>query len=399
MTLLEDLCTVGEARRGTDDEAYDGAVPQLIARATSTEQLSGFLAATHAAGATVAVRGNGSKLTWGSAAPTPDVVVDLRAMNSVLEHQPGDLIVAAQAGCSLATLNAHVATGGQRLAVDEVVSGTTVGGLVATNPSGPLRQLAGTTRDLLIGITVVLADGTIARAGGKVVKNVAGYDLGKLMVGSYGTLAAIADATFRLHPVPRAQAWVTATVDNGLETVLREVTHTQDAPSALELHAEPGCAITLAVHLEGTEAGVEHRARRVADLIGGQIAARPDWTHSYPWRVGIGTGLKITCALSAVAQVAAEARALGWILQGSFGAGVLHAAVPDGLDLPEISHGLRGLRAAARGGSVVVLDAPRAVRENVDVWGPIPNLELMRRVKDQFDPDHLLTPGRFVGGI
>lgn len=399
MTLLDRLRTIGDAGPATSDDTYDGGLPDLVARPASTEQLAGFLGAAHAAGATVAARGNGSKLTWGSAAPTPQVVLDLRSLDAVLDHQPGDLIVAAQAGCPLSTLNDQVAGSAQRLAVDEVVAGTTVGGLIATNPSGPLRQLAGTVRDLLIGITVVLADGTIARAGGKVVKNVAGYDLGKLMIGSYGTLAVIADATFRLHPVPPTDVWVSAPVDGDLDTVLREVTHTQDAPCALEVRVAPGHPPTLAIHLAGTPDGVSQRAARVANLVGGTVVDRPEWTRSHPWDSGTGIGLKVTCALSAVARVVAEARGLGWTVQGSFGTGVLYVAVPADVDTADLNHGLRTLRAAARGGSVIVLDAPRPIREAVDVWGPVPTLDLMRRVKDQFDPDHLLAPGRFVGGI
>src|SRR6185295_3143656 len=128
-----------------------------------------------------------------------DVLVDLSAMDQVLDHAAGDLIVEAQAGTRLADLQDVVGQAGQRLVGDATVPGASIGGSPSTHASGPQRMLAGTARDLLIGITVVRADGVVAKAGGRVVKNVAGYDLGKLMIGSFGTLAVVTEALFRLH--------------------------------------------------------------------------------------------------------------------------------------------------------------------------------------------------------
>ena len=168
MALREDLQNNGmRAEKGTSSTMFDGRAPGTVAWPESTQQVSDALRVAIAAGATVAVRGAGTKLTWGSPAGHHDLVLDLSAMNKVLEHQPGDLIVSAEAGCPLATVQAACSEAGQRLALDEMVPGTTVGGLIATNPSGPLRVLAGTVRDLLIGVTIVLADGTIAHAGGR----------------------------------------------------------------------------------------------------------------------------------------------------------------------------------------------------------------------------------------
>ena len=151
---------------------------------------------------TVVARGGGTKLDWGAPPSTVDLLVDLSGMNRVLEHAAGDLIVHAEPGVRLSQLQALVSQAGQRLAVDEQVPGSTVGGLVATGLCGPLRLAYGCIRDLLIGISVVRADGVVTKSGGKVVKNVAGYDLGKLYTGSFGTLGIVAEATFRLHPVP-----------------------------------------------------------------------------------------------------------------------------------------------------------------------------------------------------
>ena len=194
-------------------------------------------------------------------------------------------------------------------------------------------------------------------------------------------------------------------VEAGLiRRVLADLLHTQDAPSAIEVRATDSTATEVAVLLEGTAAGVEHRAGRVAALIGGAPAVAPAWTAGYPWAVGESTGLKITCQLSAVPQVLSVATAAGWDIQGSAGAGVVYATPKQ----PEsgtassadgVADVATRLRAAALGGSVIVLDAPRGLRTEIDIWGPIPALAVMRRVKEQFDPDHRLAPGRFVGGI
>jgi glycolate oxidase FAD binding subunit len=309
-------------------------------------------------------------------------------MDRVLDHQAGDLIVDVQAGARLADVSTHVAKERQRLALDETVPGASIGGTLATNASGPQRLLVGTARDLLIGVTVVRADGVVAKAGGRVVKNVAGYDLGKLVVGSYGTLAVITEAVFRLHPEPEARRWVVAEPAD-LHDAVHAVVHSQVVPWAVEVDGA-----TLAVLLGGRADGVGARARAVQELVGGTVSdEQPAWWGSYPWRDG-EIGLKVTCVLSGLREVLAALRDAGARVRGSAGAGVLYAA----LVVPDPLEELRAV-AARHGGTVVVVDAPDEVKASVDVWGPVPALDLMRRVKDQFDPDHRLAPGRFVGGI
>lgn len=401
MALREDLRNNGiRAEKGTSSTMFDGRAPGTVAWPESTQQVSDALRVANAAGATVAVRGAGTKLTWGSPSGYYDLVLDLSAMNKVLEHQPGDLIVSAEAGCPLNVVQSTVARAGQRLALDEMVPGTTVGGLIATNTSGPLRVLAGTVRDLLIGVTVVLADGTVAHAGGKVVKNVAGYDLGKLMVGSYGTLAIATEATFRLHPVPQVSEWVVGQHPIAeLPHVLNDLLHSQDAPSAVEIRCETADSVVLAVLIEGTEGGVSARSGRIRATVAGETAPAPGWSGTYPWPMGEGIGLKITAQLSAVPNVVAAAAELGWTIQGSAGAGVLYASPSGAAEPDDVDAAAARFREVALGGSVIVLDAPKDIRASVDVWGPIPAIDVMRRVKDQFDPEHRLAPGRFVGGI
>ncbi|TWP33630.1 FAD-binding oxidoreductase [Leekyejoonella antrihumi] len=393
-----------DARAAVPGDEIDGSLPRLITLPADTQQVSTILRTAAADGATVAVAGHGTKQTWGTPTGAVDVVVNLSRIDQIVEHQPGDLIVTAQAGVPLAALQASLGASTQRLALDEMVPGTTVGGLIATNPSGPRRLHAGTVRDLLIGLTLVRPDGTIARAGGKVVKNVAGYDLCKLLTGSWGTLGVITEATFRLHPVPAATRWLTAHVpDHDLPDLLKSVMHSQLTPSAVEVDTNDSSDghTQVAVLLEGTPGGVDARAREMTRLLAhGADQGDAGWTTHYPFRLG-GTqiGLKITCAIGAVTGVARRARDLGLHVRGSAGTGVLYAAVADEADLTSAHLQTLRAEAARAGGSVTIVDGPRAVRAALDVWGPVSGLRIMHRIKDEFDPDHRLQPGRFVGGI
>jgi glycolate oxidase FAD binding subunit len=355
-----------------------------VARPTSTAEVADVLRDAAARGLTVVPQGRGTKQGWGLPVEA-DLVVELSAMDQVLDHQAGDLIVDVQAGARLADVQAHVAKEGQRLALDETVAGASIGGMLATNASGPQRMIAGTARDLLIGVTVVRADGVVAKAGGRVVKNVAGYDLGKLVVGSFGTLAVVTEAVFRLHPEPEVRRWVT-TVSADVHEPAHAVIHSQAVPWAVEVDGA-----TLSVMIGGRPDGVAARVETVQSLIGGSVSdTAPSWWGAYPWTDG-EIGVKVTCVLSGLRDVLAAA---GPRVRGSAGVGVLYAVV----DEPDDVHRLREV-AARHGGTVVVVDAPEDVKQRVDVWGPVPALDLMRRVKDQFDPEHRLSPGRFVGGI
>lgn len=406
MDLVTPLRDLGvDVRPGGRSDALDGHVPGCVARPASTEQVAMALLAAHDVGAVTVVRGNGTKQAFGGVCPAPDLMLDTSGLNRLIEHQPGDLIVRAEAGMPLATLQDHVRGSGQLLSLDEPVRGGTIGGVLATNTSGPHRLLHGTARDLLIGVTVALADGTVAHSGGKVVKNVAGYDLGKLLVGSYGTLAVITEATFRLHPVPETRAWVTASVGPAqLEPLLARLCHSQLAPAALEIDWEPGAFATVALLVEGTSDGVAGRveaARHEFDTAT-QVATELAW----PWLLpcptdGTGIAVKITCRLGAVAEIAGAATELGLHVRGAAGTGVLYAAPAAETSAAALAGTLQLLRplAARAGGAAVVLTAPLALRYELDVWGPVDGLPVMRRLKEQFDPGRLLAPGRFVGGI
>lgn len=383
--VLSELARAAPVREATDADAVCGVPARYVATPPSTVDTAAVVRVAAAHGLAVVARGTGSRQDWAAPPSRVDLVVDTRALSGIVEHAAGDLVVVVRAGTPVADLAAAVAPAGQQLALD--ASGT-VGGTVATAASGPRRLLYGTVRDLLIGVTMVRADGAVARAGGKVVKNVAGYDLGKLLAGSFGTLGIVTRCAFRLHPVPAARAYVTRPLGD-VGTLAATVRAAQVVPSAVEVDTESG---TFAVLVEGTRAGVDERAEEVARILGGATVSGspPDWWGRYPWdRATIG--VKLTAALSGVPALLDAASA--YPVRGSVGAGVLYAAVPPD---PAAVH---ALRAAARraGGHAVVLAAPAL--DGLDRWGPVDGLDLMRRVKAQFDPGRLLAPGRFVGGI
>ncbi len=395
-------------------DAVDGVAPGVVALPADTAQVAEVMKATAAHGLSVVPRGRGTKLSWGAPPTSADVLLDLSALDQVLDHAAGDLITVTQTGTLMADLQQTVATGGQRLALDETVAGSSVGGTLAANTSGPRRVAVGTARDLLIGLTIVRADGVVAKSGGRVVKNVAGYDLGKLLIGSLGTLGVMTEAVFRLHPLPETRRWVTARVADAAAAheAVQAVVHSQAVPAAVEVEWPSFGDGLVHVLLEGREDGVNGRAATIAGVLGGSAGDTsasqdaPAGGATYPWEVGAhgddrATALKLTFALSGLGEVLAAARAGGLHVRGSGGAGVAYAALPSGAGVEAAHSALTRVRETCvrHGGSAVVVDAPAAVKAGLDVWGPIPALDLMRRVKDQFDPDHRLAPGRFVGGI
>ena len=338
-------------------------------------------------------------------------------MDQVIEHTAGDLVARVQAGTTIGQLAAVLASAGQQLALDAPAEAT-VGGVVATGTAGPRRFRYGAPRDLLIGLTVVRADGVIAHSGGKVVKNVAGYDLGKLFSGSQGTLGLITEATFRLHPRPAAVAWVTGEFGpsdrvSAAEAVAAAAGSTL-VPSAVELDWPGGSqrALRVGVLVEGTSSGVAERAKQFSELMAaaGGAAAVTDvpparWgqlpTSSVVIRVSFWVS-SLGAVLEALAAAAADAGVRS-AASGPAGAGALHACLDPGTSEDDAARFVAILRERIGGilgarGSVVVLAAPPPVLEAVSATGTIPGVALMRAVKDQFDPGHRMFPGRLMEG-
>jgi len=405
----------GEVREATDADAVDGVPASGVARPTSTEATAAVLREAAAAGLVTVARGAGTALDHGAPPERVDLLLDTTGLDAVVEHEAGDLVVVVEAGLPLARLAEVVAGAGQELVVDapreRVEAGSTVGGALATAAGGPRRLQRGALRDLVLGTTVVRADGVVAASGGKVVKNVAGYDLAKLVTGSYGTLGVVVRAAFRLHPLPRATAYVALTAGIAeAAAAAHALVRSQLAPAAVELDRPAGSdQATAVVLLEGGPDAVQVRQAEAWAAVGGTPAQEPGWWGRRPATAGTSPDevlLKITATLPGVAQVLGAARAaeqahgVPVAVRGS-AAGVLHAALPGGdpAAVAAVVGDLRRVAPTPGDGTVTVLRAPRAVREVVDAWGPVPGLDLMRRVKERFDPDRQLSPGRFVGGI
>ena len=439
IAALRSACS--DVRPGKDADAVSGVIPAAVAAPGSAEEASALLRAAGEHDLAVVPRGAGTKLAWGAPPRRCDVVADTTRLDRIIDHASGDLVVRAQAGVPLESLQAELGRAGQQLALDTPGGGTgfsgTVGGLIATGMAGPRRLRYGAPRDLLIGITVVLADGTVASSGGKVVKNVAGYDLGKLFAGSRGTLGLIAEATFRLHPVPQDTAYVTLRCGRTAVAaeVVRAAMGTQLAPSAVEVDAPSrGAPVTVTVLLEGRADAVAERSAKMRETLaaaagnrrgsvhGTEVsAAPPDWWNRRTAGAD-GTLLQVAYpaaalkdVLDAIDSAAESAGKIEPVVRGSAGMGVLAvgldaAAYPASLDASavpavatEFVTKLRQLIAQQGrdlpGGSVTVVHAPPEIRDHVDMLGPVPALGLMQAVKDQFDPGHLMAPGRLTGGI
>jgi len=338
-----------------------------------------------------------------------DEILSTRRMDRIVEYVPSDQIVSVEAGMPVGALQSHLAERAQRLAIDPPEAhATTVGGMVAANAYGPLRTQYGTVKDLIVGMTIVRVDGTIARGGGKVVKNVAGFDIPKLMVGTYGTLALIGSVTFRLHPLPRASAQrcVDALDAQGVRRVVRAMTDAQLEPSAVvAVLAEGG--YTLAVRFEGFASGVDAQCEAFAALAHtsvreGNVEAAHDAARSH------GTaGFKITAPASHLPDLHEHViRPLCGALLDSHACVYPAAGIAfvsgDAADVASLASAAAAARAwvQRRGGSLVLERAPRALGDAVDRWGaPPPAFALMRALKDRFDPGRVLLPGGFVGGL
>ncbi|MFI1094387.1 FAD-binding oxidoreductase [Streptomyces sp. NPDC020917] len=366
---------------------------------------------------TVVPVGAGTKTGWAAPPTSCDLVLHTGGLAGITEYLPGDLVVVAEAGVPLSALQQTLAEHGQMLALDPPEAGATLGGIVSANASGPRRLRYGTVRDLLIGVTVVLADGTVARAGGKVVKNVAGYDLGKLYTGAHGALGVVVSTTWRLHPLPPARATVTVPVPDSTQAGRCAVRLARSplTPTAAELRWDgAGSGGALVVLFESTAASVRAQAREAVALLGGGTTGDdvPAWFGRRPRG---GLVLRLAYAPAALPQVLDALDALGAPTQGAGGApagahvtasactGVAYAAVPPGADLAV----LRAALAPYDGSAVIVGGSPDgtaqaagAGRTAAEHWGPPGDaFALMTRVKDRFDPGRRLSPGRLLGGL
>jgi glycolate oxidase FAD binding subunit len=418
----------------------DGLKPQAVVRPTSREAIAEVMRWAASEKLAVLPRGGGTQLSLGNSPARVDLVLDLSQFNQMLDFQPADLTATIEAGINLETLQRGLAQGGKLIPLEAPLAHkATIGGILAANASGPLRYSYGLARDWLIGISVVGADGVETKTGGKVVKNVTGYDLNKLYTGSLGTLGIIVEATFKLAPVSTdfgALVAVFASVPEAVDRA-REVLNQVYAPQGIQVvNAPAGQKLGLPIGLSDSEAAVlafssgRHRAvqRRLDDSSkllrdGGareleRLEAEPA---SYMLRqltdLGWSTetipqlGLKINLPPSAVGQMATWPTSeqascpTGIVADPGFGqvhffwwAGTGTQDLEDRTAMASIDE-IRKLTVSL-GGSAVVEHCPRSIKQQIDVWGDSVGLiGLMTRIKHNLDPAGILNPGRFMGKL
>jgi len=412
--------------------AIEGRTPEAAVFPGTVDEVAAVVATAAEAAVPVVPWGGGSAIGVGVPPAAAGLVLVLTRLGALVEHEPGDLTVTAQAGMTLAALQSALRARGQWLSLDPPdAECATLGGVLAANASGPRRHLYGTARDLLIGVTVVTADGAVVRGGGKVVKNVAGYDLPKLFIGSFGTLGVIVEATVKLRPMPDEERLVAVAFDrlNEAGAALRAVLSSELIPNAVDLLDSasgaalglPSSAATLVVGFDGLGEQVDWQVAELADVVGPCGGAKPAALSPATWlrlasaaRDAFDAPAAIMtlsvlpgAVVETIEQGAEAARRRGLASAWCAHAGVGHVTAtlraegsrPDPAPLAAV---LEEWRAAAHagGGHASLAWAPLPVKAALPVWDDAgPAGRLMQRIKAQLDPKNVLNPGRFVAGI
>lgn len=401
-------------RPATPADSICGVTPEFVVEPGSEQEVAKVLATANEAGIAVVPRGAGTKLPWGNPPTRADLLLSTARLNRVIEHAWSDLTVTVEAGCTIQKLQETLAKHRQRIALDALwPERATVGGVLSTNDNGALRLRFGSLRDLIIGITLVLPDGTIAHSGGKVVKNVAGYDLQKLATGALGTLGMITRAVFRVHPLPKNSLTLTIAAPNTeqAQRVMLAIQASKLAHTALQVRFGKGASPVLHILFEGTTPGLVAQRTQLETLIA-PLTAKDDSPTVWNLRQELFSsdiGAKFAAAKISILPATtagatelisrlAEEHQLHWTaaIQAT---GILWLRLEG--DPERMFATLQSLRAAveSEAGSLVVLHRPEGMPA-LDAWGnPGDALPLMRALKQRFDPQGTLNPGRFVGGI
>ena len=364
-----------------------------------SEAIAAVLAEASREGRPVRPCGGATKAAWGT--PTGEAASLPAAPSDIREHNAGDLTAVVGAGTRLADLQEAVGRESQMLALDPPLGPgekATLGGVLATNDSGPLRHRHGSARDLVVGVRVALADGSQAKAGGKVIKNVAGYDLAKLFTGSFGALGVVTEVSVRLHPVPSATATAVGHSDDpaALATAALELAHAPLELHGLDVRWERGEGALLARLAGADPSPAAADAARAMGEHGLEAEAPADderlrEEQRAAQRSDDGAVVRVSGLPGRLERLLRAADELGARLVGRAGLGLSWVTLPRG----GAQTGLAELRRAMAPSPCVVLDCPSSERQGIDVWGPRDPgaLELMRRVKERFDPAGVCAPG------
>ena len=402
------------ARAAGDGDTVDGRRPRIVAEPGSGDALAATL--TWAATEQLQVRAAGgrTKLQWGAPEGEVDLLLSTAGLRDIVEHRHGDLTATVEAGATPAAVNAQLAAHGQRLPWDAPwPDRATIGGVVATNDSGPRRHGHGGPRDSIIGITMARVDGRVAKAGGIVVKNVAGYDLSRLLTGSFGCLGVILTATFKLAPAPPASRTVELTFDSleAAAPVASQLAGSALAPVSIEIAAPQP---RLLVRFESVEASASQQADAACALAGtggspivhGGRDEQATWRrHLAHWSSG-GTLVKLSTVPAELFPTLiwlrdrAGASGVGMAVAGRAALGVVDLRLDGPLEAQaRLVEELRESLPAGRGSAVIRRGDP-ALRRSIDPWGPLGESgRVMEAIKRRFDPGGLLNAGRGPGGL
>lgn len=398
--------------------------PSSIVYPSIAEELKSVITRAYSNGWGVLPCGSGTKLGWGGMSKGVDLVVSTERLNRVVEHAVGDLTVTVEAGVKFADLQEILLKTGQFLPLEPAYpQEATIGGIVATGDSGSWRQRYGGVRDMLLGISFVRSDGQIAKAGGRVVKNVAGYDLMKLFTGSYGTLGILTEVTLRVYPVQEAAVTVVLTGEKeAIASATKTLLASALTPTAVDLLSTKlvtqlglGQGMGLMVRFQSVTDSVKEQSSRLLEVgqqLGLQGSLYTDANEANLWQSlqeQIWTAPHqpaITCKIGVLPTAAVTTLAQLDTLTSSTGLGFIHAGSGLGrlrLDpaavTPETILEMRR-HCQAQSGFLTVLEAPISLKQQLDVWGYNSSaLNIMSQIKQQFDPKNLLSPYRFVGGI
>jgi glycolate oxidase FAD binding subunit len=389
-------------RAGTVADCVDGELPPQVAEPDSPQAFADTLKHAAAERLSTVIRGGGTKLTWGRQPSSVDLVVSTSRLTGLIAHRHGDLTVTVQAGMTLRNLNVALSAERQWLPIDSAFDEATVGGIVATNDSGPSRHRNGTPRDLVIGITLALTDGRLVKAGGTVVKNVAGYDLGKLVSGSHGTLAGIADVTFKLVPIPQSSA----TPDAGaLAHDVAALDASQIEPAAFDIRAEDGeRPYQLKLRIATSPAARDAQIAAARAMVSRESTVLTDMAERATWTAQLDTlsdgdaTVRFSWLPARLPQVLALLEDVKRVDKAgvTFAGRVLGAgAARLSGETDALAAAVGRLRASADVGNVVLLRGSHDLKERVDVWGPgRASDRVARAVKRTFDPAGILNAGR-----
>jgi glycolate oxidase FAD binding subunit len=428
---LQALVGAEYMRAATGEDAVDGVLPRMVIEPGNANEVAAALKIATGAGLKVIPRGGGSKMDWGnllssrvlgnsewgnSERGSGALILSTRRLNRVLEHAWGDMTATVEAGCTFQQFQQRLAEHGQRLALDPLwPEQSTIGGILASNDSGPLRVRFGSLRDLIIGITLALPDGTLAKSGGKVVKNVAGYDLPKLATGSLGTLGIITQAIFRLHPVPRESRTLSFCNSEGatMNALLLAIQDCDMVPTGVQVRAGSSLTPELDIRFQGTATGCEAQIEQTLRMAAGarRIDSPTDvWNARSTLMLSSGAEPSVVCKFSLLPadleqfldliRKTSEDLQSNWrLVAQAVGVGYLRLEASNVAALLDAIQAMRK-SLESRGGSFIVLRCPLEIKSKIDVWGSASDaLPLMKSIKAQFDPTATLNPGRFIGRI